>query len=241
MAPRLRSVSPSDASAVATALLLLVASVAAVPVVNARAPPTPVCGVCTVDRTTSGGTDVVAGESSLTVTLHDDGSTTWEARVELAAGNDALAANDSLRRTVVSEAARDGIADPVDIDARVDDGTLIVEYRDPGAAERRLGVVVFTPLTPSSPDRPFVSGGEGPRYLGADRLIVRGPPGHEVRGDADASVSDGNLVLTRDAVGFDDEGRAFVDVEADPVAVAAEAPLPSVRAWFARRLADDGR
>lgn len=232
---------PSNAGAVATAVLLLMASVAAVPVVDARAPPTPVCGVCTLDQTMPDGTDVVAGESSMTVTLHDDGSTTWQARVELAAGNDALAANDSLRRTVVSEAARDGIADPADIDARVDDGTLIVDYRDPGAAERRLGVVVFKPLTPASPDRPFVSGGEGPRYLGADRLVVRGPPGHEVRGDADASVSDGTLVWTRDEIGSDDEGRAFVDVEADPVAVAADAPLPAVRAWFARRLVDDGR
>lgn len=233
--------SPSNAGVVATAVLLLVASVAAVPVADARAPPTPVCGVCTLDRTTPDGTDVVAGESSVTVTLHDDGSTTWEARVGLAAGSDALAANRSRRRSVVDEAARDGIADPVDVDARVDDGTLIVEYRDPSAAQRHLGVVVFTPLTPSSPDRPFVSGGEGPRYLGADRLIVRGPPGHEVRGDADASVSDGDLVWSRDEIEPDDEGRAFVDVEADPVAVGTDAPLSAMRAWVARRLADDGR
>lgn len=241
MALRSRSVYPRNGIAVATAALLLMASVAAVPVADARAPPTPVCGVCTLDQTTPDGTDVVAGESSLTVTLHGNGSTTWEARVDLAAGSDALAANESLRRSVVDEAARDGIADPTDIDARVDDGTLIVDYRDPGAAERHLGVVVFTPLTPASPDRPFVSGGEGPRYLGADRLIVRGPPGYEIRGDADASGSDRTLVWTRDEIELDDAGRAVVNVEADPVAVAVDAPLPAVRAWFARRLAGDDR
>ena len=37
------------------ALLLCVTAAVAVPVVDARAPPTPVCGVCDLDRTVSGG------------------------------------------------------------------------------------------------------------------------------------------------------------------------------------------
>lgn len=223
--------------AATAAVLLLVAGLAVAPVADARAPPTPVCGVCDLDRTTPDGASVVAGESSLTVTLHGNGSTTWEARVDLAAGGDALAANESLRRVVVSEAARDGIAEPRDIDARVDGNTLLVDYRDPNATERHLGVVVFTPLTPASPGVPFASGGEGPRYLGADRFVIRGAPGWEVRGDESASDSDGRLVWTRaDGEPDDGEGRVSVGVDRDPVAVEENALLPGPRAWTARLL-----
>ncbi|WP_144920192.1 hypothetical protein [Halorubrum salsamenti] len=226
--------------AAATVLLLLVAGITAVPAVDARAPPTPICGVCDLDRTAPDGTPVVAGESSQTVTLHANGSTTWEARVDLAAGGDALAANESLRRVVVADAVRDGIAEPRDVDARVDGDALLVDYRDPNATERHLGVVVFTPLTPASPSVPFAIGGEGARYLGADRLTVRGAPGWEVRGDASAAGSDGRLVWTRDGGGEpDDRGRVFVDVDRDPVAVEEGAILSGPRAWIGRLLTSD--
>ncbi|WP_435093812.1 hypothetical protein [Halorubrum sp. N11] len=221
---------------VATVLLLLVAGITAAPAADARAPPTPACGVCDLDRTTPDGTAVVAGESSLTVTLHENGSTTWEARVDLAGGKDVLAANESLRRAVVIDAVRDGIAEPRDIDARVDGDTLLVEYRDPNATERHLGVVVFTPLTPASPGAPLVAGGEGTRYLGADRLTVRGASGWAVHGDATAADSDGRLVWTRDGAEPDDDGRVFIDVKRDPVAIDEDALLPGMRAWVARLL-----
>ena len=182
---------------------------------------------------------MTAGESSLTVTLHRNGSTTWEAEVDLAAGGDALAANESLRHTIASEAARDGIAEPRDVDARIDGDTLVVGYRDPNATERHLGVVVFTPLTPASPSVPFVIGGEGARYLGADRLTVRGASGWDVRGDASAADSDGELVWTREGTEPDDEGRAFVDVDRDPVAVEGDSLLPGPRAWIGRLLTSD--
>ncbi|MGQ3327776.1 MULTISPECIES: hypothetical protein [Halorubrum] len=223
-------------TAAVTATLLLVAGIAAAPMADARAPPTPICGVCDLDRTAPDGTKVTAGESSLTVTLHGNGSTTWEARADLAAGSDALTANESLRRTVVAEAVRDGIAEPRDVDARIDGDTLSVEYRDPNVTERHFGVVVFTPLTPASPSGLLVAGGEGPRYLGADRLTVRGAPGWEVRGNASASRSDGRLVWTDDAGEPDDRGRVFVGVEQDPVAVEERAILPGPRAWIGRLL-----
>jgi len=220
--------------AAATAVLLLAAGIAA-PAADARAPPTPICGVCDLDRTTPDGAPVVAGESELTVTLCENGSTTWEARVDLAAGGDALASNESLRDTIVSEAARNGIAEPRDVDARVDGDTLFVDYRDSNATERHLGVVVFTPLTPASPSVPFAIGGEGARYLGADRLTVRGASGWEVRGGASAIDSDGRLVWTRGGEP-DDEGRVFVDVDRDPVAVEEDALLAGPRAWIGRLL-----
>jgi hypothetical protein len=225
--------------AAVTVFLLLVAGITATPAADARAPPTPICGVCDLDRTAPDGTTVVTGESSLTVTLRGNGSTTWEARVDLVAGSDALAANESLRRAVASEAARDGIAEPRDVDSRIDGDTLLVDYRDPNATERHLGVVVFTPLTPAVPGVPFAIGGEGARYLGADRVTVRGESGWEVRGDASASDSGGRLVWTSDGAEPDDRGRVFIDVERDPVAVEGDALLPGQREWLGRLLTSD--
>ncbi|RLM52167.1 hypothetical protein [Halorubrum sp. Atlit-28R] len=222
------------------ALLLCATAAVAVPAVDARAPPTPVCGVCDLDRTAPSGERVVAGESELTVTIHANGSTTWRARADLAAGADALAANDSLRRAVAAEAARDGVAEPRDLSARLDGKTLVVDYRDPNATERHLGVTVFTPLTPASPSTPFVVGGEGARYLAADRLTVRGEPGWTVRGDAPERESDTELVWSPRDAARDDAGRAPFDVDRDPVAVKAGAVLPGPRAWIARLLAGDG-
>lgn len=225
--------------AAAAAILLLAAGIAVAPTADARAPPTPICGVCDLDRTTPDGTPVVAGESDLTVTLRENGSTTWEARVDLTSGGDALATNESLRRRVASEAAHDGIADPRDVNSRIDGDILFVDYQYPNATERHLGVVVFTPLTPAAPSIPLAIGGEGARYLGADQVTVRGESGWAVRGDASASDSDGRLVWTRESAEPDDEGRIFVDIDRDPVAVEEGTVLPGSRAWIARLLTSD--
>lgn len=222
------------------ALLLCVTAVVAVAPVDARAPPTPVCGVCELDHTAADGASVVAGESSLTVTVHGNGSTTWDARVDLASGGDALAANESLRRAVVSDAVGNGIAEPRDVDARVDGDTLAVTYRDPNATERHLGVVTFTPLTPAAPRNPILIGGEGSRYLAADRLTVRGESGWAVRGDAPSEGPDGGLVWTPKAVDRGSTDRVRLDVDRDPVAVADDAPLPGLRAWVARLITGNG-
>ncbi|QAU12438.1 hypothetical protein EKH57_06735 [Halorubrum sp. BOL3-1] len=226
---------PRNLAVLVTLLLCVTAVVAASPV-DARAPPTPVCGVCELDRTTADGASVVAGESSLTVTLHGNGSTTWNARVDIAAGGDALAANESLRHDVVSDAVRDGIAEPRDVDARIDGNVLLVEYRDPNATERHLGAVTFTPLTPASPRNPIVIGGEGSRYLGADRLTVAAESGWAVRGDAPAGGSDGSLVWAREDGERGGTDRVRLDIDRDPVAVEEDAVLPGVRAWIARLL-----
>ena len=208
---------PRSLPAVVALLLLATAAFAAAPV-DARAPPTPVCGVCDLDRTTPSGERVTAGESSLTITVRANGSTT----------------NDSFRRAVAEEAAGDGVASPGDVDSRIDGETLVVEYRDPDAAERSVGTVVFTPLTPASPNRPMVSGGQGPRYLAADRLTVRTGPGLDVYGPAPASPSADRLVWTPNAT--DDATRPSLGVETDPVAVPQGAMAPGVRAWLARLL-----
>lgn len=221
---------PRSPLPIALCLLLAIAAVAAVPVVDARAPPTPVCGVCEFD-TTVDGTHVAAGESELTVQIHENGSTTWVATVELTAGSDDLAGNDSLRRAVVEDAMDWSVAEPDDVRSSVDGETLTVRYRDAEAAETSVGTVVFTPLTPESPNVPLASGGEGPRYLGTDRFTLRAPPGYVLHGDATSGDS-GELVWTRE----NGDERTYIDVTDDPVAVDADAGAPGVRTWFARLL-----
>lgn len=216
---------------VVLALLIALAAVAAVPMADARAPPTPVCGVCSFDRTTVDGTVVAAGDSALTVSIHENGSTTWEATVELTAGSDDLAGNDSLRRAAVDEVMGRSVADPAEVQSRIDGGSLVVRYRDSGAAERHVGAVVFTPLTPEGPDHPFAMGGEGPRYLGADRLTLRAPPGDDLHGGTNATEA-GGLVWTGDA----GAERTLLGVAADPVAVESDAEASGVRTWLARLL-----
>lgn len=214
----------------AVVALLVLAAVGAVPTADARAPPTPVCGVCSVD-TTVDGTHVAAGESELTVQIHENGSTTWVATVELADGANALAANDSLRRAVVDEGTGWSIAEPESVRSRVDGETLTVRYRDSEAAAAAAGAVVFTPLTPESPNAPFVSGGEGPRYLGVDRFTLRAPPGDDLHGAGEKTDSN-ELVWTRET----ENERTSLDVTSDPVAVDSDSPVPGFRVWLARLL-----
>ena len=217
-------------------LLVLVAvlGVAAAPSATARAPPTPVCGVCS-DALDTAADDrsvrVERGETTLTVTVHENGSTTWNATVELRRGGAALR-NDSLRREVVEAATGRSIADATHLRSRVDGGTLEVTFRDPDAAESRFGAAVLTALVPESPTLPLASGGEGPRYLGADRVTVRGPPGHRVYGDyAGATESGRSVTWTRNA----STGRT--DVDGAKVTFAPEGLAGGLRAWLARALA----
>jgi len=46
----------------------------------------------------------------------------------------------------------------------------------------------------------------------------------------------GVVVWTRESTEPDDEGRVFIDVARDPVAVEEDAVLPGVRAWMGRLL-----
>lgn len=179
-------------------LLLLVTSLIATSApVGARAPPRAACGVCTdalAAAAAAHGVTVARGRSTMTVQVHANDSTTWTARVELEAGAAALR-NSSLRGAVVGDAldrARTA-ATPTGVSSHLDGSTLVVSYRDDGAAERRLGVVRFTAFHASDPWLPFVSGGEGTRYLGADRVVVRAPPGYVVSGGG----SHGNATARR--------------------------------------------
>lgn len=223
-----------------TALVLLLAlalfGTAAMPAqVNARAPPTPVCGVCTGALDGAAANHGVALErdgTELTVTVRPNGTTRWRATIELARGADALR-NASLRRQIVTSAVDVGVAEPVDVESHLRDRTLIVTFSDPTAAETHLGVTVFTPLVSEGPSVPFAMGGEGARYLGVDSLTVRTPSPHGIYGDYEGvSESARAVTWTRG-----DAERRFI--EGDPrVAVVPDGTLGAgVRAAFARLLA----
>ena len=216
-------------------VLAVVLGVAAAPSATARAPPTPVCGVCSDALVTAADDRNVAverGETALTVTVHENGTATWNATVRLRRGSAALE-DDGLRRGVVEDATGRSIADATHLRSRVDGDTLEVTFRDPDAAESHFGAVVFTALVPDSPTLPFASGGEGPRYLGADRVTIRGPAEYRVYGDyAGATESGRSVVWTRNGsaerTGVD--GTKVTFAPADPL-------LGGVRAWLARALA----
>lgn len=215
-------------------VLAAVLGVAAAPSATARAPPAPVCGVCSDALETAAddrNVGVERGETALTVTVHENGSTTWHATVELRRGSAALESDD-LRREVVEDATGRSMADATDLRSRVDGSALDVTFRDPDAAESHLGASVFTALVPDSPTLPFATGGEGPRYLGADRVTVRGPPGDRVYGDyAGATESGRSVTWTRNA------SAERTSVDGTGVTFAPAGFTGGVRAWLARALA----
>lgn len=218
------------------ALAVVLLGVAGVQSVAARAPPTPACGVCTdalESAAAERGVAVERGETALTVAVRENGSATWRAAVELRRGSDALE-NDSLRRAVVADAGGRSVADPTDRRSRVDGDTLEVTFRDPDAAEARLGAVVFTPLVPDAPVVPFAMGGEGPRYLGADRVTVRGPAGYRAYGDYPGANESGRSVTWERNANAE---RTYVDGDPNVAFVPEDDRAGGVRAWLARTLA----
>ena len=86
-------------------LVILVAIPVAVSPVTAKAPPEPVCGVCTSSLEEAGethGVPLERGESTMTIQLSQNGSAEFVASVELTEGADRLT-NDSLRDTIVRD------------------------------------------------------------------------------------------------------------------------------------------
>jgi hypothetical protein len=226
---------PSTSRSLAVTLLAVAlvgsASLAGVPTVDARAPPTPLCGVCSEELDESAerhGVDLTRGETTLAVQVHGNGSTTWRATVELVAGADALG-NETLREAVVASAVSRGIARPTDVESRLDGDTLLVTHRDPTATSRHLGVLVFTPVVPDGPGVPWAVGGEGPRYVGADRVTLTAPPGYRVTGDYEhANASEDSVVWTGG------DGRRSIGGEHPPTMIRDGALFPGTRTTLAR-------
>lgn len=162
---------------------LLVASPAYVSSVSAKAPPEPVCGVCTSaldEAAREHGVTVDRGQSTMNIRLSENGSAEFVAVVELTKGADELE-NDSLRGAIVRDVSYILVDDRQDLQTAVVDGNLRVQYSSHEVSHNTFGVVQFDAFhTRGAP--PFASGGEGSPYPGADRLILQAPPGYQLHG-----------------------------------------------------------
>ena len=94
--------------------------------------------------------------------------------------------------------------------------------------------MVFTPLVPDSPTLPLTSGGEGPRYLGADRVTVRGPAGYRAYGDYPGATESGRSVAWERNASAE---RTYVEGDPKVAFVPERGFVAGVRAWAARTLA----
>jgi hypothetical protein len=203
----------------------LVAGPVAVDPVAAKAPPEPVCGVCTSaldEAAREHGVTVDRGRSTMTVRVSRNGSAEFSAEVELESGADRLE-NDSLRDAVVRDVSYILVEERRDLRTAVVDDELRVRYSALDVAHRTLGVVQFDAFhTRGAP--PFASGGEGDPYPGADRLTLQAPPGYRLSGSHGSSHTD-------TAVRWNGTGQSADGIEADVTIsfVPEAARFPTVR------------
>ncbi len=226
-----------------TVLSLLVAAtvLAATGPATARHPPVAACSVCTgIDEAAADhGVSVTHGTTEMTIRVYANASTRWTAHVHLDSGADRLR-NDTLRRQIVADAV--GFVDGTDpvysvverperVRSRVENDTLVVTYWSDDAAHETLGVVRFDAFHASSPLLPFVSGGEGTAYTGADRLVLRAPPGYRVYGSYDTKSNETAVVWRGDSHGPD---SGYIDRDTVVTFADPKNPLSWLRVWLAR-------
>lgn len=177
--------SPPKIVLLAGVLVLLIgfASPAIVDTATAKAPPEPVCGVCTEsleEAAADHGVSLERGQSEMTVQLSQDGTADLFARVELESGADQLR-NDSLREAIVRDVSYVLVEERQDLRTAIEDGELRVRYSSRDLAHSTLGVVQFDGFHITGAPL-FAVGGEGSPYPGADVLRLRAPPGYRLQG-----------------------------------------------------------
>jgi hypothetical protein len=203
---------------------------------TARAPPEPVCGVCTqaLDQATDDhDVDVERGTSTMIVQVHPNGTATFTARVSLTQGTDQLR-NATLRRAIVRDVSYIVAEERRDLHTRIDGTTLVVRYRA-DVAHQSLGVVRFDAFeTTGAP--PLASGGEGPPYPGADTLVMRAPAGYRVHGGHGDSANDTAIVWDGDSheqyAGHIEDDVVISFVPADATVPAVRVRLAALLEWF---------
>lgn len=166
-----------------TAIVFFIASPATVFTATAKAPPEPVCGVCTSELDEAANNHGVAldrGESTMEVQLSQDGEAEFVAHIELTEGADQLR-NETLREAIVRDVSYILVDERRDLQTAIVDSDLRVQYSSHEVAHTTLGVVQFDAFhTQGAPL--FAIGGEGSPYPGADRLTLQGPSGYQVQG-----------------------------------------------------------
>lgn len=217
-------------------LLLLVGSVivassgiVSVPAA-ARAPPQPVCGVCTQaldEAAADRGVDLERGTSRMGIRIHTNGTATYTAQVSLRRGAERLQ-NTTLRNAIVRDVSYT-IAEPRrEVQTHVDGKTLVVRYHAP-VSQRPLGVIAYDGFETTDVP-PLASGGDGWPYPGADTLVMRAPPEYRVHGEYGASTTETTVVWHGDS-----HKRYAGRIEDDTVIllVPADAPIPALRVRIA--------
>ncbi len=150
---------------------------------TAKAPPEPVCGVCTdalEETAAEHGVALERGTTRMSLTPYPNGTTTATAVVTLETGAEQLA--NETRRTAIVENVSYIVADRRQkLTTRLVDKTLIVEYTAPNMTHTTAGVLWFDAFkTRGAP--PFAAGGEGSPYPGADKLTLHAPAGYHIYG-----------------------------------------------------------
>lgn len=179
------------------ALLLAVTALLVLPVlapVTASPAPTSVCPVCGYELEAvaeSNDVDLSIAESEATARLHENGTTTWTARVRAtnASSFQALDSDPGLRQATEQAFGFGGPETEVRA-VRLEGDTLVVRYARSGQVSRTQGVFRYDGLR----DDPGVYVYLG---LGADRVTVEGPPGTTVvRAPGAAATEEGRVTFT---------------------------------------------
>ena len=164
-------------------IAILVFGPATVSTVTAKAPPEPVCGVCTSaldEAANDHGVDLERGESTMNIRVSQTGSADFVALVELTNGTERLR-NESLRDAIVRDVSYILVDNRRNLQTAIVDGNLRVRYSSSEVAHTTLGVLQCDAFhTRGAP--PLAAGGEGSPYPGADRLTLRAPSGYQVHG-----------------------------------------------------------
>jgi len=199
--------------------------------VTAKAPPEPVCGVCTDaldEAAREHGVALEREKSRMDIHLQANGSAEFVAQVTLATGADRLT-NASLRETIVRDVSYIVAEERTHLWTAIEGQTLVVRYRAPTVAHTTLGVVRFDAFwTRGAP--PLAGGGEGSPYPGADRLILHAPAAYQVYG-AHGAVSNETAVVWYST----DDDRSVGGIEEDRTIafVPADARFPGIRVGLA--------
>ena len=234
-----------------TISLLLTAVVPAV----ASPQPDPVCGTCGSSFEQSAeqqGLAVNVTHSTATVQIHANGSATWIAtnRVNESAAT-RLSENPALLEQIARGAATEGWGLPNVYDngevtfqsASIDGRTVTIQFRDPDAGERHLGVLVVDYL--------HSDGVRGGWILNADQFTLVGPSETVVVNDPRATINDqyisskdlpqvaGGNVTWRgsgtneyDVAFYDDVYLVFGEAETSSLRVDAAVASATAPIWF---------
>jgi hypothetical protein len=191
MVPLRRALPP--VLAVATLVAVLTVTAAGAP------PPQHVCGVCGEDLEIAAedeDIDLTVVNSSLDITVTDDGDGRWVARI--AVENATALTDHSLRERIVRQTYEHGrtvVENPMNLTTALDGDTLVVRFAVRDMAHRGVGGVLVVDYFRSAPV-------EGSYVVAADRVTVTGPAGTAPSYvDGGATAREGSVVWRTGADG----------------------------------------